>query len=579
MFYAKQNDGKIIEAQVSSDDEKITVTVNKDKVDKNAALITVFGDELEKNINEPGFFLCGSDFSKYSSFLTYFTERDDFELTRSRTIVGAFGISGENISYLGIPKGMKYDCKWKIVKSGNKYSFNIVYDLEAIDLYEDIVIELYKLPPMASYIDMAKRYRRYMIEENGCIPIKERVKKQKELDYLKDSVEIRIRMAWKPAPAEIMEQTEENEPDIHVACTFDDVSSFADELKKAGVEKAQICLVGWNKSGHDGRWPTAFPVEPLLGGEERLRALISHVKDLGYRITCHTNSTDCYSISDMFDGGRIRLKNKKMEPVADKCIWSGGRMYHLCPKCAWEIAQDQLPKISGLGFVGAHYIDVMSIIPIRSCFDPSHPCNAEETVECYEKIAGLAKNLFGAFSSEGSFDHSAKYLDFGLYTKFNRKQYVGMDEGVNFFEIAFHGIVMSNAGSVTVNYPIKPKDAALMMTELNYRPAFYVYSKFKSDGKSWMGSDDLVIDTPKDIKNTVAIIKSAYDEYKENSYLQCEFIENYKSLDDGICEVEYSDGTVILVNYTDMDCQTDRGVIPSMSSIVLKKREKSEKKV
>ena len=118
-----------------------------------------------------------------------------------------------------------------------------------------------------------------------------------------------------------------------------------------------------------------------------------------------------------------------------------------------------------------------------------------------------------------------------------------------------------------------------MMTELNYRPAFYVYSKFKSDGKSWMGSDDLVIDTPKDIKNTVAIIKSAYDDYKENSYLQCEFIENYKSLDDGICEVEYSDGTVILVNYTDMDCQTDCGVIPSMSSIVLKKREKSEKKL
>ena len=145
-----------------------------------------------------------------------------------------------------------------------------------------------------------------------------------------------------------------------------------------------------------------------------------------------------------------------------------------------------------------------------------------------------------------------------------------MDEGANFFEIAFHGIVMSNAGSATVNYPIKPRDAALMMTELNYRPAFYIYSKFKSDGKNWMGSDDLVIDTPEDIKNTVAIIKSAYDEYKEVSYLQTEFIEDYKLLSDGVFEVMYSDQTRVFVNYTDKEYQNGILKILPMNRAVVK---------
>ena len=45
-------------------------------------------------------------------------------------------------------------------------------------------------------------------------------------------------------------------------------------MKNAGIDKAELCLVGWNVRGHDGRWPQAFPVEPALGGEEELHWLI-----------------------------------------------------------------------------------------------------------------------------------------------------------------------------------------------------------------------------------------------------------------------------------------------------------------
>lgn len=56
--------------------------------------------------------------------------------------------------------------------------------------------------------------------------------------------------------------------------SLDDVALILDELKNAGVKKAEICLVGWNKGGHDGRYPQILPIEEKIGGETKLRELI-----------------------------------------------------------------------------------------------------------------------------------------------------------------------------------------------------------------------------------------------------------------------------------------------------------------
>ena len=80
-----------------------------------------------------------------------------------------------------------------------------------------------------------------------------------------NSVMIRVRCGWKPAPPQILHQTLENEPPMRVACDIDRVGDILDELKVQGVDKAEICLVGWNVKGHDGRWPQALPVCEELG--------------------------------------------------------------------------------------------------------------------------------------------------------------------------------------------------------------------------------------------------------------------------------------------------------------------------
>jgi hypothetical protein len=104
-----------------------------------------------------------------------------------------------------------------------------------------------------------------------------------------DSVEIRIRQAWKPVPPAIFEQVPEIEPPVSPYVTFDRVVDIARALKKSGVDKAELCLVGWNIGGHDGRWPQSFPAEPVLGGDAKLKECVKAVRDMGYLIVPHGN--------------------------------------------------------------------------------------------------------------------------------------------------------------------------------------------------------------------------------------------------------------------------------------------------
>ncbi|MDD2600347.1 MAG: DUF5696 domain-containing protein [Kiritimatiellae bacterium] len=135
------------------------------------------------------------------------------------------------------------------------YTLSSTFTLDQFGMYDDIAIDFHMLSgDDANYSGIARTYRKYQLDRKACIPLKERIKQSPELEYCMNSVEIRVRQGWKPAPSPVEEQTLETEPPMKVVTTFDRVGDIVDSLKKAGVEKVQICLVGWNRKGHDGRY-------------------------------------------------------------------------------------------------------------------------------------------------------------------------------------------------------------------------------------------------------------------------------------------------------------------------------------
>lgn len=483
--------------------------------------------------------------------LCHFREREDEEFVFDRYYMPVVGIKHLDKCYIGILTGMRYELQQVVQIKDNIYTIKLRCPLKGKLPYDSIRLEIHDLGAEACWTDMAREYRGYQLS-HGFQSLKERL--NPELKYSLQAPNVRIHMGWKPVPCEIYEQTPENEPEVHVACTFQDVINLMEGYKAAGIQKAEFCLVGWNVSGHDGRWPQILPVESKFGGEAGLKKLIERAKELGYAMTCHTNSTDCYSIAENFDINDIAVEENG-ELSSPGAHWGGGRTYNCCPKRAYEISMETLPAVAELGFRGMHYIDVITASCVRDCHSEAHPVNKEESVAYFDNLFAEAKKMFGSIGSEGPLDAYMRNVDYTLYVSFadyrdTENCHELSDMRIPFWQMVYHGIVASNPYSRTINTAIsdEPHDL-LKVIEYGGKPQIYYYAQFVTDNSDWLGRGDFYCNTPKQITDSAQMVKKTMDIYDEMSYLQYEFMENHEQIEPNVFKITYSDGSVILVDY------------------------------
>ncbi|MBR6602403.1 MAG: hypothetical protein IKK94_00130, partial [Clostridia bacterium] len=362
-----------------------------------------------------------------------------------------------------------------------------------------------------------------------------------------------IRMGWKPVPPEIEEQTPENEPEMKVACTFSDVEELIDELKKLGVEKADICLVGYNKSGHDGRWPQLFPIEEKFGGEEGLKKLIKKAKDAGYYLNFHTNCVDAYSIADVFSEDII-MRHKDGSLSTHPVSFSAGKPYRLCPPSIFDYFVSNLDKLTELGADGALYIDCLTVIAPRKCYDKRHPLNRKQWTAWMNRFFVEAKKRFGSVSSEGGMDFAAEVLDFALYSAWKvlgEKERAIVDDFVPLWQLVYHGIMLYNATTETVNYTVKGMENHLKQYEYGGRPSAYCFSRFQSGNVDFLGLEDIVLGEGDATKIAAEKIAEMDREYKKHASTVLAFMDKHEKLSEGVYKTTYSNGTSVVCDYND----------------------------
>ncbi len=486
-----------------------------------------------------------------------FKERETDGSRRSgRPHMPFFGMKSPEGAWVAIVEGMPYNYSLTAELKSGMYSLAITWDREMQGAYEDLAVSFIWLEGTdADYAGMARTYRNYQLKRGAVVPLAERVKKQPLLDYMAEWPEVRVRNAWKPVPSPVPEQTVKNEPPVKPVITFDRFKDIADEFKRQGIGGAEFCLVGWNVGGHDGRWPQIFPVEPTLGGEEKLKEAIAHAQGLGYQVVAHCNHRDAYMIADSWDAEYIIEKNEDGSLQRNKTTWGGGRMYTICPKRAYErFALKDMPMVAAMGFKGLHYLDVFSCVGAPRCNDPRHPLNEREATKYVGHILQLGRDTFGGIASEGSYDQNAGQLDYILYVSFARpfaEKYPALvDRYVPLFQLVYNGIIFSNPFTTTVNAPLKGRPSELKTIEFGARPSFYFYANFKSSGTNWMGDEDLVCATDEELRNSVATIKRGIEAYKSLWRLQYVYMDGHDELAPGVYVTRYANGTKVYVNYT-----------------------------
>ena len=523
--------------------------------------IDFFPHAFDARVGSEGYYVAPKDIIHDSAFTgkITFRPRKEQEVTspdvHSLPIMGAFLPEGATAVVL---RGCQFMARFVYGRKAGVYYCFPRFTFEGEAPYEPLSVLVHELPAGADYSDLANFYREIRIAD-GCVPLKERIKGRPELKYAVEAPYVRIRLGWKPMPCYVEEQTPENEPPLEIAVTFRQVGVLVDALKAAGVEKAELCLVGWNAKGHDGRFPQLFPVEEELGGEAELRRAIKKAQENGYQITAHSTSTDTYRISEDWneeDVVRRRDGSLGVEPF----VWSAGRAYELCFQKAVEFAHRDFPRVADLGFRGIYYIDVLSIIPPRPCYHPAHPLNLGEAAACSRHLAQYTTQQLGGFCSEGGYDYLCADLDYALCPVRGRKALTEediFDSYVPLWHMVYHGIVLYNVESPTLNFPLSStKTSYLKIMEHGARPTLYFNC---NEGGDWWEHVDFRCSTPRQAEKYSKIVAEVQKEYSDLYPLQYEFMVHHEALPENKVRVTYSDGSVMTVDYQNETWSLEKG--------------------
>lgn len=571
VFYANIYDKNNIlikktDVRIRKNEDSFVAVIKKEDITEEVYNIDFLPEFENASADEKGYMVAprGGPYVKNSYMMCCFRNQNDFEHVVEDSAIALFGIKREAYAIAAIVTGMRCDYDTIVGVKENIHYIYPRFKLDGEGAYEDICVEYHYIKKEdADYCDIAKIYRKYQLDRGACVPLKERIKNNSYLKYASEAMNVRIRLGMKPLPTPVMEQTLENEPEMVISCTFDRMKELIDEFKNQGIKKAEFCLIGWNLKGHDGRYPEMFPVEESLGGEGKLRELIKYAQSEGYQIACHSNSSDAYSISSMWNKDDI-IELKNGEISVDPNPWSGGRMYQLCPSVAEKQATELLPKIADLGFKGIHYIDVISLHPPRKCYSKKHFINKKQSVEINDRIMKLTKELFGGFSSEGAYDVNIGNLDYALlvHSKTFESDIPICDRVIPLWELVYHGIVLHNTSWETASYNANGKDEntekrRLKNIEFGGRPQCYIHHHFH--GHEEQRKLGYTTETDELMRESVKRMKELYDDYEKLYFLQYEFMEKHEEIAENVFSITYSDGTKVTVDYNKETYKIEKG--------------------
>ncbi len=584
VFKAIDEKGNSYPFDVVKEDNILKLTLKKELF-SNAKKLRALGEFTRAKVGEDGYYLQPRDISIENDFLTKFKARNDTKYLHGddsgiadekmgALVLSCFGVKKQGLCALvRIERNYHYMLETQV--ENGEYTLSVLFSFDGNDYdipYDDIRIEVVLLDENAGYSDIAKAEREIRLNRGEIEPLSKKCERE-AVEYARKYPLLRIRMGWKPSPSKVFCQTEENEPEMLVACDFKRVRDIADELERQGVKGVELQLVGWNKSGHDGCFPQLFPADERFGGDEGLKETINYVKSKGYKISLHTNLIDAVELANTFTWDDICIM--KDGNYKFWSTFSGGHSYSVCMEKQVKNNRRDTPSVADLGLDGIHFTDVISILVPKVCHSKIHPSSTGNGIKLAQQIIAETKDMMGAFSSEGALDFAIGGLDYALYLSFGKKDVVSanpfIDEQIPFFQLIYHGILLYNPSSTTVNYPIKPANERLSTYLLGGRPTLYIFSKF-GETKNWMGDLDLKTTTDEDLVNAVKAIKSASEEYLNGGFhdRQLVYMKDYQVLENGLEACIYEDGVTVVANYDEDEKNYKEHIISAKDYKVIK---------
>ncbi len=247
----------------------------------------------------------------------------------------------------------------------------------------------------------ADRVRRHVVDDLGKPTLEERAEASPEVAYLLDAYVMKpfhgVQMAGymmegKPRVSEGLFQN---------YMTFAEAAACFARLKEAGIDRVLTQCTGWNINGHDGLYPTRFPVEERLGGEAAFRAMIRDGQALGFHVQVHDNF-----IMQNLDSPDFERDYTAIDAHGEPLLhgrWAGG-----LEATGWPLAMPperlggHMRRMRELGLRGMYYVDYMEQ-PLEVNHHPEHGGPRADCARGQVLVVEEARRVFGACGTEFGF--------------------------------------------------------------------------------------------------------------------------------------------------------------------------------
>ncbi|KZE64173.1 hypothetical protein AWM68_13790 [Fictibacillus phosphorivorans] len=399
----------------------------------------------------------------------------------------------------------------------------------------------------ADYVGMAKAYQHHLTDTKQLKKIDD--KTGVRLEFL--GGEVKEGLLWDSVL-----------PMTRVA----DIPSMTSTLKK-DIDNLFVVYKGWSEGGLTGTLPKKFPFESELGNSDDVKNTIDRLRKDNIPLYFYSDYTKAYDGASGYSGSKDVAKKISSETIShseDKKT-----LYYLSPEKSLSIAKEDAIDYEKYGISNVA-IDT-SGYTLFSDYSKKKTSDRNQTISTYQKLFSTLNKKVGnvALYEPNTYlwSQTDRYLDIPM----NASNYVFETDTVPFLQIVLKGYMPYYAPFS--NFQSDSEDQMLRMIEYGAYPSYLLTNE---------PSHLLAKTASKDVYT------SEYSIWKDKILYQYENIK--KSLGEvegeeivsrhvpqtGIVEVGYTNGKVIIVNYTNAAYKNNGVEVEPKNFVVTERGESDE---
>ena len=278
-----------------------------------------------------------------------------------------------------------------------------------------------------NYLDMARRYRRYVMENGRFVSLAEKIARTPAVRDLIGTPHTRVSILRNMSPDSDRYDTKDPSKNYSLT-TFDERAKQLRELKARGIDRVLVYVSGWPHLGYDRQHPDSLPPPEKAGGWEGFKRLTDTARTLGYSYILHDQYRDYYLDAPSYDAQfAVREQDAKLPAQAFPGSrfgdskngdipmmrhWDGGRQAYLNNRFWLGHLQKNYQLFFDHGITPQGiYLDVIGYVPPDEDFNPEHPTTRTEAMAGRAACMTWSRQNLGIVATESGADWVIPYVD------------------------------------------------------------------------------------------------------------------------------------------------------------------------